>query len=106
MFESINRAKLSRDEREEIQILEHGFGTPFWAFIKERATARHEALVHGYDACVDSQQLGIVQGLRRAYAELINLADSIENEYAVVQEEREINEEALKPEEPEFDDVW
>lgn len=102
MFDDIDRALLTREQRQRLEILEQGFQSTFWELVKERFQERFEQFGVALDGVQGEQNLGIVQGHRRAFYEVTHLEDAIRNEYQAILDEQEVPE----PEGPEFDDAW
>lgn len=104
MFDQIDRNLLTREQRQTLEVFEQGFKSTFWSLIVERFEQHNERNLAQYDSVLGEQALGLVQGLRRANAEVINLDAVIERE--ILAATGQDDSEAPEPEEPEFDDGW
>jgi hypothetical protein len=102
LFNEVNRALLTREQRETLEAFESGFQSTFWELILERFQRHADSNQQQYDSVLGEQALGLIQGLQRANREILNLEQIIEREITAAVSP----EEALEPEGPEFDDQW
>lgn len=81
----INRALLTEDQRNELDMWMGLFHGPAWKALVERHEPNIQALQQAYHKVTDLRDLGIIQGgLGTLYALFVNLPDVIHYEFALL----------------------